>query len=311
MTRSSDHTVERQHQPPKRVLVVAHTGREANLNSTRKALEMFSQSRVEAFLLEDEFGDTAAEPLAECVSAEALPEGLDLVLVLGGDGTFLRAAEVSREHYIPLLGVNHGRVGFLAERERDALAETINLVIEGKFRLEERLAVEVTVDFPEGTQQKSWALNEASIEKVQHNKMLELVTEIDGRPITSFGADGIILATPTGSTAYAFSAGGPIVWPDVEALMMIPICAHAVFARPILASPQSQLTVEIRQNRGAAAVMWCDGRRRIDIQGGSRVTAVTSDHPVKVVRLDQGPFTDRLVEKFRLPIEGWQGPRKE
>lgn len=311
MTPRSHQTGQTSQEPLRRVLVVAHTGREANLKSTRKALAMFADSSVEAFLLEDEFGDASAEQLVEYVSADDLPDGLDLVLVLGGDGTFLRAAEVSRSHYIPLLGVNHGRVGFLAERERDALAETISSVIAGRFRLEERLAIDVCVDFPDGTQVKSWALNEASIEKVQHNKMLELVTEIDGRPITSFGADGIILATPTGSTAYAFSAGGPIVWPDVEALMMIPICAHAVFARPILASPQSQLTVEIRRNRDAAAVMWCDGRRRIDIPGGSRVSAVTSDHPVQVVRLDQGPFTDRLVEKFRLPIEGWQGPRKE
>lgn len=298
-------------QPPRKVLVVAHTGRQANIKSTRRALDMFADSPVEALVLEDQYSDPEAVSGANYVAAEELPADLDLVLVLGGDGTFLRAAEVSRKHRVPLLGVNHGRVGFLAERERDALTATINLVIQGKFRTERRLAVDVIVEMPDGSSVSSWALNEASIEKAQHNKMLELVTEIDGRPVTSFGADGIILATPTGSTAYAFSAGGPIVWPDVEALMMLPICAHAVFARPILASPQSRLTVEVRQGRDAAAVMWCDGRRRVDIPGGSRVTAVKSQYPVTVVRLDQGPFTDRLVEKFRLPTEGWQGPKKD
>lgn len=303
--------VTQQQNPPRKVLVVAHTGRQTNIKSTRRALEMFADSPVEALVLEDKYSDPEAISDATYVAAEDLPPDLDLVLVLGGDGTFLRAAEVSRAQHIPLLGVNHGRVGFLAERERDALAATINLVIQGKFRTERRLAIDIIVEMPDGTSISSWALNEASIEKVQHNKMLELVTEIDGRPVTSFGADGIILATPTGSTAYAFSAGGPVVWPDVEALMMVPICAHAVFARPILASPQSRLTVEVRKGRDAAAVMWCDGRRRIDIPGGSRVTAVTSQHPVTVVRLDQGPFTDRLVEKFRLPTEGWQGPKKD
>ena len=119
--------------------------------------------------------------------------------------------------------------------------------------------------------------------------MLEVVTEVDGRPLTSFGCDGVVLATPTGSTAYAFSAGGPVVWPEVEALLIVPISAHALFAKPLVVSPRSRLAVEILNRTDAQGVLWCDGRRSVDLPPGARVEVTRSATPVRLARTHQTP----------------------
>ena len=153
----------------------------------------------------------------------------------------------------------------------------------------------------------SWALNEVTVEKASRERMLELTVEIDGRPLSTWGCDGIVMATPTGSTAYAFSAGGPVVWPDVEALLLVPISAHALFARPVVVGPQSRLVVEVLARTQGSGVVWCDGRRAVDLPPGARIEVHRSEEPVRLARLSHGGFTDRLVEKFRLPVQGWRG----
>ena len=155
---------------------------------------------------------------------------------------------------------------------------------------------------------RTWALNEATVEKSTAEKMLEVVIEIDKRPLTSFGCDGVIMATPTGSTAYAFSAGGPVVWPSVEAILMVPLSAHALFSRPMVISPRSLLAVEVLDRSSGTGVLWCDGRRTHDLPVGARVEVSKSSKSVRLARLRQGPFTDRLVRKFSLPVSGWRGP---
>ena len=119
------------------------------------------------------------------------------------------------------------------------------------------------------------------------------------------------MATPTGSTAYSFSAGGPIVWPGVEALLMVPLSAHALFARPLVVGPDSAMAVEVLERSASPAILWCDGRRGVEIAPGSRVIATKSDTPIRLARLHPGPFTDRLVRKFSLPVTGWRGPVEE
>jgi NAD+ kinase len=155
---------------------------------------------------------------------------------------------------------------------------------------------------------RTWALNEATVEKSARERMLEVVVEVDSRPLSSFGCDGIVVSTPTGSTAYAFSGGGPVVWPSVDALLMVPLSAHALFARPLVISPNSLVAVEVLQRSAGAGVLWCDGRRSNELPVGARVEVRKSDKPVRLARLSQGPFTDRLVRKFSLPVEGWRGP---
>lgn len=263
----------------------------------------------------EELADIQGEYGAHAAPAEALGDGVDLgdvelVMVLGGDGTILRAAELVREADIPLLGVNLGHVGFLAESERADLEETVRWVADRSYTVEERTTIEVLVWQGDTLLGQNWALNEAAVEKANRERMIEVVMEVDGRPVSSFGCDGVVLATPTGSTAYAFSASGPIVWPEVEALLMVPISAHALFAKPLVVSPTSVLAVELLTRTDASGVLWCDGRRSMDLPPGARVEVRRSDHPVRLARTRQTPFSERLVRKFELPIQGWRGPVK-
>lgn len=233
--------------------------------------------------------------------------GVELVVVLGGDGTILRGAEFSRAADVPLLGVNLGRVGFLAEVEREEMSEVVDHIVARNYTVEERMTLEVDAYRDGDVVCRTWALNEASVEKSARERMLELTVEVDGRPLSTWGADGVVIATPTGSTAYAFSGGGPIVWPDVEALLVVPISAHALFARPLVLGPQTRLAVEVVPHTDVTGVMWCDGRRTVELPPGARVEVRRSDTPVRLARLTTAPFTDRLVAKFELPVQGWRG----
>ncbi|MEU8378245.1 NAD kinase [Streptosporangium sp. NPDC048865] len=291
------------------VLVTAHTGREAAVDSARMVIQRFVDAGLTVRVLSAEADEIA------CAGADVVPAGssavdaAEMMIVLGGDGSLLRAAELARPAGVPLLGVNLGHVGFLAEAEVEDLAEAVDSVVEGRYDVEERMTIEVTARLNGKLLADSWALNEATVEKSE--RMLEVVAEIDGRPLSRWGCDGVICATPTGSTAYAFSAGGPVVWPEVEALLLVPISAHALFARPLVVSPRSKLALEI-QTETAGAVLWCDGRRRFDLPAGARVELRRATLPVRLARLhgveDTGaPFTDRLVAKFDLPVQGWRG----
>jgi NAD+ kinase len=233
--------------------------------------------------------------------------GCELVCVLGGDGTILRGAELSRGSGVPLLGVNLGHVGFLAEVEREDLDATVERIVSRDYTVEERMTLEVHAYEDGHPVFSSWALNEVTVEKASRERMIELTVAIDGRPLSTWGCDGFVLATPTGSTAYAFSAGGPVVWPDVEALLLVPISAHALFARPVVVGPQSRLVVEVLARTQGRGVVWCDGRRAVDLPPGTRIEVQRSEQPVRLARLEHGGFTDRLVEKFRLPVQGWRG----
>jgi NAD+ kinase len=240
--------------------------------------------------------------------SQAPEQELELAMVLGGDGTILKAAELVRESQTPLLGINLGHVGFLAESEKNEISSTIERIVNKDYLVKERLTLDVSVKLEGKEVYRSWALNEATVEKSARERMLEVVVEVDSRPLSSFGCDGIVMSTPTGSTAYAFSGGGPVVWPSVEALLMVPLSAHALFARPLVISPSSLLAVEVLQRSAGAGVLWCDGRRTTELPVGARVEVSRSTKSVRLARLRQGPFTDRLVKKFSLPVEGWRGP---
>ena len=233
--------------------------------------------------------------------------GCELVCVLGGDGTILRGAELSRGTDAPLLGVNLGHVGFLAEAEREDLGETVDRIVARDYLVEERMTLEVSAAHDGEVIARSWALNEVTVEKASRERMLEVTLEIDGRPLSTWGCDGVVMATPTGSTAYAFSAGGPVVWPDVEAMLVVPISAHALFARPLVVGPRSKLAIELVADTGGSGVMWCDGSRMVELPPGARIDVCRSETPVRLARLTSSPFTDRLVAKFDLSVGGWRG----
>lgn len=292
------------------VLLVVHPDRNATRDAARKIATKFAEAGIGLRVTEDEVRELieqgSAEPLCTKVAPYDHPaEGTELVLVLGGDGTLLRAAELARPAGVPVLGVNMGRVGFLTEADSDAVDETVHRVVHRDYSVEERLTIDVSVTLDGRPVAETWALNEASVEKSSRERVLDALIEVDGRPVSSFGCDGVLCATPTGSTAYAFSAGGPIIWPDVESLLVVPSNAHAMFARPLVVSRDSVITVGISPG-GSPAVLTCDGLRHIALPKGARVRVVAGRVPVRLARLWPGPFTDRLVHKFSLPVKSWR-----
>lgn len=229
------------------VFLLAHTGRPAAIRSAELVVQGLLRCGIGVRVLAAEAADLPLPAAVELVDAGAdVLDGCELLIVLGGDGTLLRGAEFSRISGVPMLGVNLGRVGFLAEAERDDLDKVVDRVVTRSYEVEERMTIDVLVRTDGQIVHTDWALNEASVEKAARERLLEVVTEVDGRPVSRFGGDGVVCATPTGSTAYAFSAGGPVVWPEVEALLMVPISAHALFAKPLVTSPRSVLAVEVQ-----------------------------------------------------------------
>ncbi|TWX40987.1 NAD kinase [Frigoribacterium sp. ACAM 257] len=294
------------------ILVVSHTGRRDSLDAALEVCGLLVSAGVVPVLSRDEWDDikTAApdiEPV-DILGEDVSLDSLECVIVLGGDGTILRAAELVRGTRAPIVGVNLGHVGFLAESERDEMAYAVSRVVARDYDVEERFALDVRVVEGSEVVWRTWAMNEATVEKASRERMLEVVIEVDGRPLSSFGCDGVVMSTPTGSTAYSFSAGGPVVWPEVQALLLVPLSAHALFARPLVVGPDSTLAVEVMSRTDGRGILWCDGRREHDLPPGARVECTRSDQPVLLARLRQGPFTDRLVAKFKLPVTGWRGP---
>ncbi len=290
------------------MLIVSHTARPEAIAATKEVIARLREAGVQPVMHANDRGEFAPHlpadstvELDERVSADEL----ELALVLGGDGTILRAAELLRGSECPILGVNLGHVGFLAETESHDLAFTVDRALAGTYEVEERMTIEVIASYDGEVIAETWAVNEASVEK--RGRMLEVSVSVDCRPLTSFGCDGMVVATPTGSTAYAFSAGGPVVWPGVQALLAVPIAAHALFNRPLVVGPRSVLTVEILPQSGGLGVLWCDGRRRTELPVGAIVEVRRSPLALRLARIDEAVFTDRLVNKFHLPVSGWRG----
>ncbi|MFR9875538.1 NAD kinase [Corynebacterium striatum] len=288
------------------ILLVPHASRADNLEATIRAAEILQDAGIKVRV------SAAAHVLPNLQHVEHTPAaaaGCELVLVLGGDGTFLRAADMARAVDVPVLGINLGHVGFLAEWEAESLERALVRVIDRNYEVEDRLTLDIEVSDCNGRLlDRGWALNEASVENLNRSGVLDAILEVDGRPVSSFGCDGILISTPTGSTAYAFSAGGPVLWPSLDALLVVPNNAHALFTKPLVVSPDSKIAVE-SATATTPAIVILDGFREISMPPGARVEAVRGVHPVKWVRLDNQPFTDRLVSKLHLPVHGWRGPQ--
>lgn len=296
------------------VLLLVHSGR---ANAPKVATEFANEIRRSGIAIRVVDTDLDALIAAGIGEVESVPHGpeaardCELAVVFGGDGTILRGAEVCRQTRTPVMGVNLGHVGFLAEADVEDLHYVVQGVVDRTYVIEERLTLDVEVIVGGEVVERNWALNEASVEKAARERMLEVIVEIDDRPLSRWSCDGVVCATPTGSTAYNFSAGGPIVWPDVEALLMVPISAHALFARPVVVSPDSKLAIEVVPGAQSHGVVWCDGRRASELPPGARIEVRRGTTPVLLARLQQGPFTDRLVRKFNLPVSGWRGAAEQ
>lgn len=283
--------------------------------SLRNAALVISPSRSEAIAAAQELSplllsagfslytisDVSIEGITK-VPASQLPD-IEVAIVLGGDGTILRAAEITLNRNIPLLGINMGHVGFMAEVERPSIASIAKSIISKSYVSEDRMTLRFSIIRDGEEIDNGWALNEVTVER-DGTTMVELFVEIDNRPLSHWGCDGLICSTPTGSTAYAFSAGGPVVWPEVDALVLLPISAHALFSRPMVVSPKSEIVVTIESSD---ALLSADALRKFPLHQGDRVLITRDAHTIKLSHVSKTLFTDRLVAKFKLPIEGWRG----
>jgi NAD+ kinase len=294
------------------VLLVAHAGRPDIRELARDLIARLNDAGFEVRISPAEASDIAEDGELSTVSlldGTQTAKDAEVALVLGGDGTFLRAAEQARTAGIPLLGVNLGHVGFLAETELDALDATVTAIVDGRYQVEQRFTLQVTATLDGELIAEDWALNEASVEKSNREKLLEVAVSVDDRPLLRFGCDGVICATPTGSTAYAFSVGGPIVWPNVEAMLLVPNAAHALFQRPLVVAPGSQIGIELI-GTDQPGVLSCDGRRSHPLPPGTALRVERSEQTVTIARPHPTPFGERLVAKFQLPVRSFRDGRR-
>ena len=294
----------------RRVTVTVHPGRPAALEAAAAFVRGVWEHGIHSLLAPGDL-DLVSPNVPEG-AAGALPDGpgdagSELVVVFGGDGNILRAAEWALPREVPVLGVNLGHVGFLAELESSEVHNLVHRVVARDYQVEERTTIDTLVRDPAGQQVwQSFAINECSVEKLARERMLEVLVRIDGRALSRWATDGVLVATPTGSTAYAFSAHGPVIWPDLSALLLVPLSAHALFNRPLVLGEQSVVTIEVLPGT-PDGVIWCDGRRSFDLQAGSRIEVRTGSHRLRLARTSEQPFVTRLVRKFSLPGDGWRG----
>ncbi len=292
------------------VAIALHPGRPAALDAASLFVRGLAERGISCVCFE---GEPRAELLRSSVPdvdieliAQDDPRA-ELLVVFGGDGTILRASEFAVPLDLPMLGVNLGHVGFLAELEPAQNQTLVEKVAAKEYQVESRITIDIDVIGAGGeVVWSSYALNEVSVEKLARERMVEVVTQIDHKPVSRWLCDGVLAATPTGSTAYAFSAGGPVMWPGVDALLVVPLSAHALFARPLVVSPSSIVDIDITPSRDNDAVVWCDGRRRTDAKPGHRVRVRRGSHDLRFARLLETSFTTRLVRKFALPVDGWR-----
>ena len=292
---------------PRRVLLVTHTGREQAVEVARDAHRLLTDAGMQVRLLGDEAEALKLDPVEIVDDHEKAALDVELIMVLGGDGSILRGAELARPHGTPVLGVNLGHVGFLAEAERDDLERIVEVVVDRSYTVEERMTLAVEVRHDGERIFDTWALNEASVEKAAREKMLEMMVEVDDRPLSRWGCDGVVVATPTGEYGVLVLRRRSDRLARGRGDLMVPLSAHALFSRPIVVAPTSQLSIELVPSWHGRGVLWCDGRRMVEVPPGAEIQVRRGTTPVRLARAHEAPFTDRLVAKFDLPVLGWRG----
>ncbi|MBP7898029.1 MAG: NAD kinase [Candidatus Planktophila sp.] len=281
----------------RRAILVVNATRPEAVQAATSLASLLSEGAFEIFT-----ASAVSISQVKNVNVDQLPDA-EIVIVLGGDGTILRGAEISRLRKIPLLGVNLGHVGFMAEVEKLSLETVAASVIAKSYATDPRMVLAYSVERDGKEVSSGWSLNEVTIERTE-STMVELLVQVDRRPLSRWGCDGLIAATPTGSTAYAFSAGGPVLWPNLDAVVLLPISAHALFSRPMVISHKSEIVVEVES---VAAKLSADALREFPLMQGDRVTITGDESVVLLAHVQPTLFTDRLVAKFKLPVEGWRG----
>ena len=279
--------------PVSRVGFVVHPGRARAVDTATELCSWLSARGIRTRAL------AGSEVIAdEVVGEEHFSDGLDLVVSAGGDGTLLREAHQAMKADCPVLGVNLGRMGFLTEVHEGHALELLQASVDGRAQIDERLAVEA-VGERTGWSEPQWALNEVMVEKGARHRVVRLKVMLDDEYVTTYSGDGVIVATPTGSTGYSFSARGPIVSPSVACLVVTPIAAHMVFDRAFVIGADERVTIEVTGDE--PGLFSADGLEALEIPVGGRVRVRTSDRPARMIRGPAETFYHRVRERFQLP----------
>lgn len=281
-----------------KVGLVVHSGRPDSVAAAVEAATLLRDAGVDVRTVHD--GNPPEDLPEPLVAPDDFAHGLDLTVSLGGDGTLLRAAHLCREAGVPVLGINLGRLGFLAEVERDQLDRLVEAVADGDYVVEERATLDVTAVGPDGSELMSgWSLNEVSVEKTARQRVLLMDVHVGDSLFARIPADAMVVATPTGSTAYAFSAGGPILSPRVRATLVTPVAPHSVFGRTLVVAEDEVVRIDVLADQDPAIVS-CDGRPPVTVPAGGAVEAVGGGTPARLARVDPHDFYGLVRAKFGL-----------
>lgn len=281
-----------------KVGLVVHSGRKDSVAAAAEAARRLEANGTDVVAADE--GEAPQDVGVPIVDREAFPHGLDLAMSFGGDGTLLRAAYLCRDAGVPVLGINLGRLGFLAEVERDDLEATLEAVRKARYEVDERATLEIQVHGPDGEPiRAAWALNEVSIEKTARQRLLLMDVHVGSSLFAKVPADALVVATPTGSTAYAFSAGAPIVSPSVRATLVTPVAPHSVFGRTLVVAEEEVVRIDVLADQ-ADAIVSCDGRPPVTVPAGGSVRVVGGGRPVRLARVAPRDYYDLVRTKFGL-----------
>jgi len=284
--------------PPSRFPRIALVGRHGSpgIGEPLARIATFLAQRGHSIILEAETAQSAPLPGFPTAGSADLGKQVDLAIVLGGDGTMLSIARRLAPFDVPLIGINQGRLGFLTDIPLARMESTIEAMLDGRYQEERRTMLSATVLRASGASDEALALNDVVVNRGSGGSMIDCAVEIDGRFVFAMRADGIIVATPTGSTAYALSAGGPILDPKVPALALVPVAPHALTNRPIAVAETSVITITVQ--RGIDAGVHCDGQSHFPLAEGERVTIRRTSHPARFLHPEGHDHFAMLREKL-------------
>jgi NAD+ kinase len=284
----------------KTIGIIHHTSKEASLGVARDTVEWLAKKGIEARVLTEEVDESKYPETGS--PSEDFACGLDLVLSLGGDGAMLRASAVAYRAEIPVVGINLGKKGFLTAMESDQMYAGLEEILAGRYLLQQRMMLEC-IPGEDGDGKRYYALNEVAVGKRELQRMIRLEVDINGRYFHYYSGDGVIFSTPTGSTAYSLSAGGPIVDPALDCIILTPICSHSLMDRSVIISPESEIEVMVERERVLPTLSF-DGREEIELPRGGKMIIRRAERRLKIIKMANYSFYNLLRDKFDFPEGG-------
>lgn len=285
----------------KHFLIYTNKHKDKDLQTTER-IRRFLEEKGQRVTLKIKEADWKATPASEAEEARDIPLDIDCMIVLGGDGTVLEAARETKRLLVPIIGVNLGTVGYMTEIEPANMEEALDRLIKGDYKKERRMMLNGKVIRSDGTEEEGWALNDIVISRSGSLQIIKFNIYINGQFLHNYNADGMIVTTPTGSTGYNLSAGGPLVEPHAKLIMLTPICPHSLNQRSIILSPEDEIEIEIpmgREGKAQTVEANFDGSHKVALSTGDRIRIVQSEKITEFIQLNQVSFLEILNKKMR------------